>query len=300
MSTSSVRPIRVRHRVAGWGPTPPALRPTTPEDFARAARIVQSAERLLVLTGAGISTASGVPDYRGPNAPKATPMLFDDFVASAEDRRRYWARAYLGWSQMGLAHPNAAHRAVAALERSGRFAGLITQNVDGLHEAAGSTDMIALHGRIADVICLGCRGQLSRSLVQQWLAELNPDVALTGPAGHAELRPDGDAVVDDWADFVVPPCPTCAGILKPDVVFFGESVPAERVQQARSWTDSCDALLVVGSSLTVMSGLRFVRQAAAAGVPVVIINQGQTRGDDLATVTLDADASDALRRLFGS
>lgn len=226
-------------------------------------------------------------------------MLFDDFVGSVEDRRRYWARAYLGWAQMGHAAPNAAHRAVVALERAGRFAGLITQNVDGLHESAGSTEMIALHGRIADVICLGCRGQLSRSVVQRWLAELNPDVALTGPAGHAELRPDGDAVVEDWADFVVPPCPTCAGVLKPDVVFFGESVPTERVQLARSWADSCDALLVVGSSLTVMSGLRFVRQVAAAGVPVVILNQGQTRGDDLAEVTLDADASVGLERIFG-
>jgi len=291
---------RLRHRVAGWGPTPPAERPTTPEEMLLARRLVTDARNLVVLTGAGISTNSGVPDYRGPNAPRATPMLYDDFVANEADRRRYWARAYVGWARMGLAAPNAGHRRIAELEwaRPRRFGGLITQNVDGLHEAAGSHDMIALHGRIADVTCLGCARRLSRVTVQRWLAELNPGVDTDQAVGHAELRPDGDAVVDDWQGFVVPPCPYCDGVLKPDVVFFGEPVPADRVRTALDWVSRADCLLVVGSSLTVMSGLRFVRRAAAANTPVVIVNRGRTRGDDLATVTIDGDASDTLQFLL--
>ncbi|MGJ3508624.1 NAD-dependent protein deacetylase [Enemella sp. A6] len=291
---------RLRHRVAGWGPTPPSERATTPEEMLRARRLVTDARRLVVLTGAGISTNSGVPDYRGPDAPQATPMLYGDFVANEADRRRYWARAYVGWQRMGMAVPNSGHRLVADLENSRphRFGGLITQNVDGLHEAAGSHGMIALHGRIADVICLDCARLFRRTSVQQWLAELNPDVDTDRQVGHAELRPDGDAVVDEWQNFVVPPCPACGGVLKPDVVFFGEPVPTERVRTAIDWVDRADCLLVVGSSLTVMSGLRFVRQAAAAGTDVVIVNRGKTRGDDLATVKIDGDTSETLQFLL--
>ncbi|GAB3714673.1 hypothetical protein GCM10028815_31950 [Mariniluteicoccus flavus] len=247
-----------------------------------------------------MSTDSGIPDYRGPNAPKANPMLYAEFVRSAENRRRYWARSFHGWARMGEARPNAGHAALARLGARGPVGGVITQNVDGLHEAAGSDPVIALHGRLADVVCLDCGVTSSRERLQERLAALNPLLADAGQgdtdiaAGQAELRPDGDAVVDDWEDFVVPECVRCGGVLKPDVVFFGESVPKPRVERCFALVEGADALLVLGSSLTVMSGLRFVRAAAKRSTPVVIVNRGATRGDDLAAVKRDEGCAEFL------
>lgn len=256
--------------------------------------LVGSGRSVAVLTGAGMSTDSGIPDYRGPDAPKATPMLYAEFTGSAANRRRYWARAYQGWMRMGRARPNPGHRALAALEHKGMVAGVITQNVDGLHEAAGSTNLIALHGRISAVICLDCGHRSGRERLQERLAELNPDVRAPDDLGHAELRPDGDAVVQDWADFVVADCLACGGVLKPDVVFFGESVPGPRVQRCFELVEAADSLVVLGSSLTVMSGLRFVRRAAKDGKPVIVVNRGATRGDDLATSRIEMGCSEFL------
>jgi NAD-dependent SIR2 family protein deacetylase len=252
--------------------------------------------RVVVVTGAGLSTDSGIPDYRGPGSPARRPMTYQEFVSGPAARQRYWARSHLGWSRMRAASPNAGHRALAALDPEL----LITQNVDGLHEAAGSRRLVALHGRIAEVICLSCRRTSSRASLATRMVSANPGYAEAHAA--AEVRPDGDVELDDTAGFVVPDCEGCGGVLKPDVVFFGENVPAARVQRCYDAVDalrSADALLVVGSSLSVMSGLRFVRRAAKAGVPVVVVNRGATRGDDLATVRLEAGCSEFLTALVG-
>jgi NAD-dependent SIR2 family protein deacetylase len=264
-----------------------ALEPVAVPDLLRDGRLV-------VLTGAGLSTDSGIPDYRGPGAPDRRPMTYQEFVSGPEARQRYWARSFLGYRRMGGARPNAGHHALAAIDPDL----LITQNVDGLHEAAGSRRLVALHGRIAEVVCLSCRRTTSRSRLEERLASANPGFA----EAHASVatRPDGDVDLEDTAGFVVPECDECGGVLKPDVVFFGENVPPARVQQCYDAVDSLtpdDVLLVVGSSLTVMSGFRFVRRAAKAGVPVVIVNRGRTRGDDLATVTLHAGCSEFLQVL---
>jgi NAD-dependent SIR2 family protein deacetylase len=250
--------------------------------------------RLVVLTGAGLSTDSGIPDYRGPGSPSRQPMTYQEFVSGPAARQRYWARSHLGWSRMRRASPNHGHRSLAAIDPDL----LITQNVDGLHEAAGSRRLVALHGRIADVVCLDCRRTTSRARLADRMAAANPEYA----ARHAgaETRPDGDVDLDDTADFVVPGCESCGGVLKPDVVFFGENVPPPRVQQCYDAVDALtpdDTLLTVGTSLTVMSGFRFVRRAAKAGVPVVIVNRGETRGDDLARVKLHAGCSEFLGAL---
>jgi NAD-dependent SIR2 family protein deacetylase len=250
---------------------------------------------LVVLTGAGLSTDSGIPDYRGPGAPARMPMTYQEFVSGPEAQRRYWARSHLGWSRMRGAEPNAGHRAVAALGADL----VITQNVDGLHEAAGTPRLIALHGRIAEVVCLSCRATTPRAALQQRLAELNPGWV----ERHAAVatRPDGDVDLEDTSDFVVPGCVSCGGALKPDVVFFGENVPAPRVARCYAaverLADVGGVLLVAGSSLTVMSGLRFVKRAAKLGTPVVIVNRGATRGDELATHRVDAGTSDWLPEL---
>jgi NAD-dependent SIR2 family protein deacetylase len=250
--------------------------------------------RLVVLTGAGLSTDSGIPDYRGPGSRARQPMTYQEFVSGTEPRQRYWARSHLGWSRMRTASPNSGHRALAALDPEL----VITQTVDGLHEAAGSRQLVALHGRIADVVCLSCRRTSSRAGLATRMVSANPGYA----ARHAdvEVRPDGDVELDDTRGFVVPDCLSCGGVLKPDVVFFGENVPPSRVQRCYDAVDSLgpdDSLVVVGSSLTVMSGLRFVRRAAKVGVPVVIVNRGPTRGDDLATVKLEAGCSEFLTAL---
>jgi NAD-dependent SIR2 family protein deacetylase len=254
------------------------------------------AERpLVLLTGAGCSTDSGIPDYRGPNSPGRLPMTYQEFVSGPEARQRYWGRSHLGWGRMKGAEPNAGHRALARVDPEL----LITQNVDGLHERAGSRRVVALHGRIADVVCLACRAVSSRAALHQRLAELNPGYAERHAA--AQVRPDGDVELDDTRDFVVAGCGECGGVLKPDVVFFGENVPADRVERCYAAVDALTAndgaLLVAGSSLTVMSGFRFVRRAAKAGTPVVIVNRGETRGDDLATYRLDEGTSEFLTAL---
>jgi NAD-dependent SIR2 family protein deacetylase len=250
--------------------------------------------RTVVLTGAGLSTDSGIPDYRGPGARVRRPMTYQDFVATPENRRRYWARAHLGWSRMGHAEPNAGHHALTRAEAAGKVSFLITQNVDCLHERAGHSRLVALHGRIDQVVCLECREVTSRATVQRRLTALNPGWLETH--GAARANPDGDVELDETEGFVVPPCASCGGRLKPDVVFFGENVPKHRVERCYAAVDEADALLVAGSSLTVMSGLRFVRHAAKTGKPVVIVNRGVTRGDDLATVKVEEGCSEWLSR----
>lgn len=252
---------------------------------------------VVVLTGAGLSTDSGIPDYRGPHAPARMPMTYQEFVSGPAARQRYWARSHIGWGRMRRAEPNAGHRAVAALAPEL----VITQNVDGLHEQAGTPRLVALHGRIAEVVCLGCRVTSTRHALQEHLDGLNPGFAARHAA--AAVRPDGDVDLEDTDDFVVPDCAACGGVLKPHVVFFGENVPAPRVERCYAAVDALTetggVLLVAGSSLTVMSGLRFVRRAARAGTPVVILNRGATRGDDLATYKVEDGCSEFLTVLAG-
>ncbi|MFI1722604.1 NAD-dependent protein deacetylase [Streptomyces sp. NPDC020489] len=234
---------------------------------------------VLVLSGAGISTESGIPDYRGEGGSlgRHTPMTYQDFTASAQARRRYWARSHLGWRTFGRARPNAGHRAVAAFARSGLLTGVITQNVDGLHQLAGTPDVVELHGSLARVVCLSCGAVGSRQDLALRLEEANAGFEPVA----AGINPDGDADLTDAqvGDFRVLPCLRCGGILKPDVVFFGEAVPAARVEHCRHLVREATSLLVLGSSLTVMSGLRFVRQASEAGKPVLVVNRDPTRGD---------------------
>ena len=254
---------------------------------------------MVVLTGAGVSTDSGIPDYRGPGSPARMPMTYGDFVSGPAAQQRYWARSHLGWSRMGRAEPNAGHRALVRVEAAGRLRLLITQNVDGLHEAAGSRAVCALHGRIADVVCLACGDRTGRPALHARLASHNPG----WQERHAgvEVRPDGDVDLDDTAGFVVPGCTRCGGVLKPDVVFFGENVPKPRVERCYAAVDALapdhEALLVLGSSLTVMSGFRFVRRAVRLGVPVVVVNRGPTRADDLPTVRLQHGTTEFLTEL---
>lgn len=253
---------------------------------------------IALLTGAGLSTDSGIPDYRGPDSAPRSPMTYQEFVGDPANRQRYWARNHIGWSHLRHAHPNEGHRAAAELERRGLLTGLITQNVDRLHQEAGSFNVVDLHGRFDQVVCLECRRTYSRRLLAGMLEELNPGFLEAASAtGLVEMAPDADSTVEDQAligGFVVAVCPACGGTLKPDFVYFGENVPKERVERSYSMVDEAGALLVAGSSLTVMSGLRFVRHAAKEGKPVVIINRGDTRGDDLATIKLDAGVSEAL------
>lgn len=253
------------------------LRPgtTDPEPVADALRT----GGVLVLSGAGLSTDSGIPDYRGEGGSlrRHTPMTYQEFTTSTHARRRYWARSHLGWRTFGRARPNAGHRAVTAFGRHGLVSAVITQNVDGLHQAAGSTDVVELHGSLNEVVCLSCGASSTRRELARRLEEAN---AAFEPAA-TRLNPDGDADLTDEqvGDFTVMPCSECGGILKPDVVFFGETVPPLRVERCRELVDAATSLLVLGSSLTVMSGLRFVRQAAQAGKPVLIVNRDPTRGD---------------------
>jgi NAD-dependent SIR2 family protein deacetylase len=250
---------------------------------------------LVVLTGAGCSTDSGIPDYRGPGSPNRAPMTYQEFVSGVPAQQRYWGRSHLGWARMKRAEPNAGHHALARVDPEL----LITQNVDGLHERAGARRLVALHGRIAEVVCLSCRAVSARSVLHERLTQLNPGFAERHRA--ADVRPDGDVELDDTGDFVLAGCGDCGGVLKPHVVFFGENVPVDRVERCYAAVDalseSAGALLVAGSSLTVMSGLRFVRRAAKAGTPVVIVNRGVTRGDELATYRLDAGTSEFLTAL---
>ncbi|MFD7784168.1 NAD-dependent protein deacetylase [Streptomyces nojiriensis] len=259
-----------------WTPTED-LRPgtTDPEPVADTLRT----GGVLVLSGAGLSTESGIPDYRGEGGSlrRHTPMTYQEFTTSIHARRRYWARSHLGWRTFGRARPNAGHRAVAAFGRHGLLSAVITQNVDGLHQAAGSEDVVELHGSLNRVVCLSCGAFSTRQELARRLEEANAGFEPVA----ARLNPDGDADLTDEqvGDFTVMSCSKCGGILKPDVVFFGENVPPHRVERCRELVGAATSLLVLGSSLTVMSGLRFVRQAAQAGKPVLIVNRDPTRGD---------------------
>ena len=254
--------------------------------------------KLLVLTGAGCSTDSGIPDYRDTNGAwkRSQPIVFQAFMGDLQARRRYWARSLIGWRRFGHAAPNAAHRALVQLERQGRIDVLVTQNVDGLHTLAGSRSVIDLHGRLDQVRCMGCERRFDRRQFQQRLLDLNP--AWEGL--DARLAPDGDADLEevDFSTFGIPACGDCGGILKPDVVFFGESVPRERVVAALSAVERADALLVVGSSLMVYSGYRFALAAARIGRPIAAVNLGRTRADELLALKVNEPCATALAFLL--
>jgi len=252
-----------------------------------------------VLSGAGVSTDSGIPDYRDEHGAwkGREPVQFRDFVGSQAARKRYWARSMVGFPLLSNAAPNLAHRALSALEARGALSLLITQNVDGLHQRAGSSEVVDLHGRIDQVVCLGCGALTARTELQSELALRNSEFVNAA----ASAKPDGDAELGavDYERFRVVPCADCAGVLKPDVVFFGESVPAPRVSRALSALERSRLLLIVGSSLMVFSGYRFARAAARLGVPIAIVNRGKTRADDVAALKISAGAGAVLGRLAG-
>jgi NAD-dependent SIR2 family protein deacetylase len=273
----------------------------SPHQTASSDRLVElvGAGNVVVLSGAGLSTESGIPDYRGATGRQrpATPMTYQEFIRTPEARQRYWARSHLGWRRIGRSAPNAGHVAIATLEAQGLVTATITQNVDGLHQAAGAVRVVDLHGRLDRVRCLDCHTGTSRGELEDRLATANPGWT----AAVTALKPDGDAEVpaDDIARFVTVDCRNCGGMLKPDVVFFGENVPRSRVEECYAMVDSASSLLVLGSSLTVMSGLRFVRRAAKARTPVAIVNQGATRGDEFSSLTIDASLGLTLTALVG-
>ena len=252
-----------------------------------------------VLSGAGLSTESGIPDYRGPSGALRArlPMTIAEFRSSSAARQRYWARAHVGWQRMSAARPNAGHRAVAVLQQAGLLRGIITQNVDGLHQAAGARDVVELHGTLNRVVCLECGARSTRDAVDERLRELNGELVWDAVAAS---NPDGDVELPDErvSRFRLAGCECCgADLLKPDVVFFGENVPRPRVQQCFDLVDGSACLLVLGSSLAVMSGLRFVHRARQQAIPVAIINRGVTRGDSLAEIKIDAALGEALPAL---
>lgn len=276
-----------------------------PGAFCRLADLLDG-RRAVALTGAGCSTESGIPDYRTEDGRLKTPepIRYGEFVRREAARRRYWSRSAVGWPRMHRAEPNPAHRALARLERAGRLAGVLTQNVDGLHQRAGSRRVVELHGSLREVRCLTCGERTSRAAVQRWLLARNPAVRELSPAGpgpgeEVELAPDGDAALPgQLADgFRVPDCHACGGVLKPDVVFFGENVPPGRVEAAWRLFGRGAVLLVVGSSLSVWSGYRFVARAAEEGIPVGIVNLGPTRGDDAAAARVRGRAGQVLPEL---
>jgi len=252
-------------------------------------------KKLFVLTGAGLSTDSGIPDYRGQGRVAKHPMTFDTFMGSDLAQKRYWARSFVGWSRIASALPNPGHRALSKAEELGKVTALVTQNVDGLHQAAGSKSVIDLHGRLDQVVCMGCRISISRLEMDALLQELNPTLLKDE---SVEFTPDGDAEVEGTDNFIVPSCSKCNGVYKPDVVFFGESVPVPRVELALEKLSESDVLLIAGTSLTVNSGYRFAKQAVKSQKPIVIVNIGPTRADALAEAKIEANASLALERLL--
>lgn len=263
------------------------------------ARLVDEAALLLhgrvaVLTGAGISTDSGIPDYRGSGAPVRTPMTIQQFRSGTAFQQRYWAGSHLGWARFVAAHPNAAHRAIAELEAAGRVPGVVTQNVDGLHTAAGSRHVVEVHGSVDRVVCLRCGQLYARDAIAARIEAANGWL-VDGSA--ASLRPDGDADVGDVSGFVVPTCTICGGVLKPEVVFFGEFVPRERFTEAAALIARSDALLVAGSSLVVNSGIRLLEQARRRRLPIVIVNRGATKGDRVAALKIDAGTTETITAL---
>jgi NAD-dependent SIR2 family protein deacetylase len=259
------------------------------------ARAQLEGKKVLAITGAGISTDSGIPDYRGEGRVQKHPMTFDTFMSSHEAQVRYWARSFVGFSRIAQAVPNAGHLALAAAEKRSRVFQVITQNVDGLHQQAGSKAVLDLHGRLDRVVCVGCGELISRGEMDSRLRALNPNAA---SEHDVEFSPDGDAEVEVGRNFRIPSCGGCGGHFKPDVVFFGESVPAPRVSAAEAALEAAEALLVAGTSLTVNSGLRLVRAAAKRELPVVIVNLGETRGDRFAVAKINAGASQTLELLL--
>ena len=264
-------------------------------DAEQLAEFLRRSGTVTVLTGAGVSAASGIPEYRDRdgNWKHAKPVQFADFLNSAAVRRRYWARSFAGWNRIRRAVPNGAHRALARLEQLGICHHLVTQNVDGLHQRAGQERVTDLHGRLDAVTCLACGARVDRERWQSGLEAANPG----WDDRVAAIKPDGDVelVAGDEQSFVVPPCRRCGGIMKPDVVFFGESVPRERVDTVSGAIGNSGALLVVGSSLMVFSGFRFARLALETGKPVAIVNEGRTRADDMATLKIEADCGATLQ-----
>lgn len=280
----------------GDGGAGTAPRGTSPGDVEALADLLRG-RRVVALTGAGLSTESGIPDYRGPGTRRRArnPVRFQAYVGDPAARRRYWARAAVGWPRFSAARPNAGHRALAAMEAAGRLRGVITQNVDRLHQAAGARRVVELHGALAEVVCLACRAVEDRAAVQARLLADNP-----GLAGlDAAMAPDGDAELESpvVAGLRVPVCLACGGALKPHVVFFGENVPRSTVDAAFALFDEAEVLLVAGSSLAVFSGYRFVRHAAKRGAPVAIVNRGETRGDPYAALRVDGATGAVLPAL---
>ena len=251
--------------------------------------------RVLAITGAGVSTDSGIPDYRGQGRVVRHPLTFDQFMASKDNRSKYWARSYVGWNRVAAAKPNQSHLALAAAERLGILGEIITQNVDGLHQKAGSERVLELHGRLDQVICTACSAFVTRAQMDSMISALN--VGLIQDT-DIEFTPDGDAEIEVPADFQVPTCIACGGDYKPDVVFFGEQIPLARVSQAKLAVEDAQALLVAGSSLAVNSGLRLVKQAKTLGHKIVIINRGETKADDIADLKLNASTSEVLGALY--
>lgn len=275
--------------------------------LAQLAEFLDRHQNVLVLTGAGLSTASGIPDYRDQDGVRRgrAPIQGPDFRKDPAVQRRYWARSMVGWPTLAQAEPNAAHYALAQLEAAGRIGAIITQNVDGLHQRAGTRKLIELHGNIHGVLCLQCRAVHARAAIQHWLLAQHPELAANATSADAdsvvpEVRPDGDAEVELQAmqRFQLPVCAACGGTLQPDVIFFGDNIPPERTAAALALAEQADALLVVGSSLMVFSGYRFCKLAAAAGKPIAAINLGKTRADDLISLKLAASAAEVLPRLL--
>uniref|UniRef100_A0A914YGT8 NAD-dependent protein deacylase n=1 Tax=Panagrolaimus superbus TaxID=310955 RepID=A0A914YGT8_9BILA len=279
----------------------PASKPVPQAILRDFLSIVSNVERLLVVTGAGISTESGIPDYRSKGVgmyarTNRRPMTIQEFLASEHNRKRYWSRNFVAWPRFSIAPCNDTHWKLSEWEKDERFLWLITQNVDGLHRAAGSEKLTELHGCSKVVKCLQCNQHYDRSEMQRWIEELNPKWTI---AEIGELRPDGDVDIPDKAieNFQIPHCPTCGpkSILKTDVVFFGDNVPRKTVDYCYEIVEQCTGLLVLGSSLTVMSGYRFVYQAFLRKIPIMIVNIGPTRGDDLASIKVSAKCSDIIK-----
>jgi NAD-dependent SIR2 family protein deacetylase len=261
-------------------------------DAIAAALSALRGRRLAILTGAGVSTDSGIPDYRGRGAPVRTPMTVEQFLSSDDARRRYWVGSHLGWQAFAAADPNTGHRALAALEARGIASGVITQNVDGLHVRAGSKRVVELHGTMRRVFCLHCGQVFDRRDLAQRVETDNPWITVPE---NVPLGPDGDVTPESTTGFVIPACTVCGGMLKPDVVFFGEFIPAEKFREAEQLVRTSDALVIAGSSLVVNSGIRLLERARRRRLPIVIINRGSTRADVRATVKIDAGTSEVLQ-----
>lgn len=291
----------MRTRSVAWEPAEPTEPDADLPARASALAALLRGRRTVVLTGAGVSTGSGIPDYRGPSSPRRTPMTIGQFLSDPVFRQRYWARNHVGWRHMEAARPNAAHRILARWESAGLVSGVITQNVDMLHLKAGSRTVVDLHGNYGGVECLDCGAVLSRWDLDDRLTVLNPGFReRVASRGAIEVAPDADAVVGDTAGFAVPACERCGGVLKPSIVYFGENVPRPRVEAAYALVDTADVVLAVGTSLTVQSGYRFVRRALSLGRPVAVVNRGRTRAHPVATLIIDGDCAETLRLVDAS